>query len=300
MRIAIAQLEHSVAPGANLEAALAAIEHAGQQGAQLIAFPETWLPGYPAWLDVCRDAALWDNPRVKAVYRTHFEQSLTIPGPEVTALGEAAAKAGVAVVMGAVERGGVSGHGTLYNVLITIGSDGVLLNHHRKLMPTFTERLVWGLGDARGVRVVTAADARIGGLICWEHWMPLPRQALHEAEEQLHIAAWPHVKEMNLVASRHYAFEGRCFVLCTGAIMRASQLPADLERMPGLADDALVLRGGSCVIGPDGAFITEPLYDRAELLITDVDLGRAAEERMTLDVAGHYARPDLFRLQRLH
>ena len=297
MKVAIAQLEHDATPGANLRAAVTAIEDAGAAGAALVAFPETWLPGYPAWLDVCRDAAIWDNPNVKAAYREHFEQSIAVPGLELDAVCAAARAAGIVVVMGAVERGG-SGKGTLYNVLLTIGRDGALLNHHRKLMPTFTERLVWGLGDGRGLNVTDVDGINVGGLICWEHWMPLPRQALHELEEQVHIAAWPQVKEMNLVASRHYAFEGRCFVLCTGALMRASQLPRSLERIGSIRDDDYVLRGGSCVIGPDGSYVTEPLYDRAALIVTDIEIGRIAEERMTLDVAGHYARPDLLRLVR--
>lgn len=298
MRVAIAQLESDSAPGTNLSAALGAIAAAGAQGASLVAFPETWLPGYPAWLDVCRDAGLWDDPRVKAIFRRHSEQSITVPGSELNAICAAARAASCAVVMGAVERvADGPGHGTLYNVLLTIGRDGALLNHHRKLMPTHTERLVWGQGDGRGVRAVVIDDARVGGLICWEHWMPLARQALHEEAEQIHIAAWPHVKEMNLIASRHYAFEGRCFVLCTGALMKASALPPELEPMTGLPE--LILRGGSCVIGPDGALVLEPVFDRAGVFFADLDLGRRTEEMMTLDVTGHYARPDVFRLDRL-
>ncbi|HSL68900.1 MAG TPA: carbon-nitrogen hydrolase family protein, partial [Longimicrobiales bacterium] len=217
--VAVAQPIHAAEPGANLEQALRTIREAGAAGAQLVVFPEAWLPGYPAWLDVCRDAALWDHPPVKAVFREYFEQSITIPGPELERVCACAAEVGITVVLGAVERlTGRAGHGTLYNVLLTIGATGELLNHHRKLMPTYTERLVWGQGDARGVQVVPTPAGRVGGLICWEHWMPLARQALHEENEQIHIAAWPQVKEMNLIASRHYAFEGRCFVLCAGGL----------------------------------------------------------------------------------
>ena len=131
--------------------------------------------------------------------------------------------------------------------------------------------------------------------------MPLARQALHESAEQIHVAAWPQVKEMNLIASRHYAFEGRCFVLCAGGLMRASSLPPELTPDPALVagPDAWVLRGGSCVIGPDGRYITEPLYDRASIIVTELDPSRIAEEAMTLDVTGQYARPDCFRLLRM-
>lgn len=296
--LALAQLEALPEPRAHLSSALEAMARAARAGASLIAFPETWLPGYPAWLDVCRDAGLWDDARVKTIYRRHHESSITVPGPEVEALQRAAREHKLTVVMGAVERVAEGpGHGTLYNVLLTVGADGALLNHHRKLMPTYTERLLWGLGDARGLQAVDTSAGRVGGLICWEHWMPLARQALHESREQMHVAAWPHVKEMNLIASRHYAFEGRCFVLCTGALMRGVALPQELEAV--VPAEAWVLRGGSCIIAPDGSFVAEPVYDRPELLVAEVDLGRITEESMTLDVTGHYARPDLLRLTRL-
>ncbi|MEX2283920.1 MAG: carbon-nitrogen hydrolase family protein [Gemmatimonadota bacterium] len=300
--VAVVQRVHDPDPQANLQSALGAIAEAARAGAELIAFPETWLPGYPAWLDVCPSMSLWDHGPTKAVYRRFHEHSITVPGPETERIARAASDGDTTVVMGAVERvDGGAGHGTLYNVLLTFGADGTLVNHHRKLMPTFTERLVWGLGDARGVRTVTAGHTRIGGLICWEHWMPLARQALHEAAEQIHVAAWPQVKEMNLIASRHYAFEGRCFVLCAGGLMRADSLPPELTPDPSLVagPDSWVLRGGSCIIGPDGSFIVEPVYERADILFAELDLGRIAEEAMALDVTGHYSRPDCFRLLRM-
>jgi predicted amidohydrolase len=131
--------------------------------------------------------------------------------------------------------------------------------------------------------------------------MPLARQALHEAGERIHVAAWPQVKEMNLIASRHYAFEGRCFVLAAGGLMRARDLPPELpvDRTMIPSADSWALRGGSCIIGPDGGFVVEPVYDREALLIAEVDPGRCVEESMTLDVGGHYARPDVFRLTRV-
>jgi nitrilase len=302
IKVAVAQPLHSNEPDANLTRALSLMREAASQGARLVAFPETWVPGYPAWLDVCRDAGLWDYGPAKAVFRRHYEQSITVPGPELSSLCRTAAEMGIAVVLGVVERvsEGV-GHGTLYNALLTVGADGALLNHHRKLMPTHTERLVWGAGDARGVRAIETDIGRIGGLICWEHWMPLARQALHESAEQIHVAAWPQVKEMNLIASRHYAFEGRCFVLVAGGLMRASALPPELEPDPRAiaGPDAWVLRGGSCIVAPDGSLLVEPVYERECILYAELDPGRIAEESMTLDVTGHYSRPDCFRLQRV-
>ncbi|MGH7472306.1 MAG: carbon-nitrogen hydrolase family protein [Longimicrobiales bacterium] len=299
-RVAVAQLEHSASVDP-LSQALAAIAEAAARGANLIAFAETWLPGYPAWLDVCPAISLWDHAPTKAVFRRFFEQSITVPGTATEQLSRAAAQAGITVVLGAVERATGPTQATLYNTLLTFGPDGSLLNHHRKLMPTHTERLVWGLGDARGVRTVETAAGRVGGLICWEHWMPLARQALHEAGEDIHVAAWPQVKEMNLVASRHYAFEGRCFVLCAGALLRGRELPPELTPDPTLvpAPDSWVLRGGSCIIGPDGVLLAGPVYEQSTILYADIDRGRITEESLTLDVTGHYARPDCFRLVKI-
>ena len=273
-----------------------ALEAAGA-GAELIVFPETWIPGYPAWLDLCRDAALWDHAPVKAVFARIAHNSVTIPGPDLDHLSDSARQAKATIVVGVSERvGSGAGRGTLYNSLLTIGPDGRLLNHHRKLMPTYTERLIWGAGDVEGLRAVDTPSGRISALVCWEHWMPLARQALHESGEDVHVAVWPTVHDLHQVASRQYAFEGRCFVLASGALMRASALPPELEHHPDrvTAPDQWILKGGSAIIGPDGKYVTEPVYDRAVIVMAELDLTRASEESMTLDVTGHYHRPELF------
>lgn len=272
---------------------------AAEQGATLVVFPETWLPGYPIWLDVCRDVALWDHAPVKAVYRQLAEESVAVPSEAMRALADIARANRVALVIGVSERVDQgAGRGTLYNSILTFGPDGSLLNHHRKLMPTYTERMVWGAGDADGIRPVSVGDAHVGSLVCWEHWMPLARQALHDAGEDVHAALWPTVHEMHQVASRHYAFEGRCFVVAAGSLMRASDLPADLETHASKvqAGDQFVMRGGSAIIGPDGAYVIEPLYDKEAVLVATLDLARVREESMTLDVTGHYSRPELLAL----
>ncbi len=225
-----------------------------------------------------------------------------VPGPATRRLGEIASAHEITLVSGVTERIAAGpGRGTLYNALLTFGPDGRILNHHRKLMPTYTERMVWGAGDAHGVGAVDTPAGRVGGLICWEHWMPLARQALHESAEDVHVAAWPAVKEMNLVASRHYAFEGRCFVIASGALMRASALPPQLQAHPDVAAaaDAWILRGGSAIIAPDGGLLEGPVYGLACTLVAELDLGRIREESLTLDVTGHYSRPDCFRLERI-
>jgi predicted amidohydrolase len=172
------------------------------------------------------------------------------------------------------------------------------MNHHRKLMPTYTERMVWGGGDADGLSAVETPYLRVGGLICWEHWMPLARQALHESGEDVHVAVWPTVHERHQMASRHYAFEGRCFVLAVGALMRGADLPPELEPHPDRVSgpDSWVLRGGSAIIGPDGNYIVEPVFEREAVIVAEIDLRRTREESMTLDVAGHYHRPELLTL----
>lgn len=285
----------------SLEKALQLIHQAAQQGAQLVAFGETWMPGYPAWLDVCPGAALWGNSSTKDVFARLRANSACIPGREIDALRGAAKDQGIAVVIGANERIDTGpGNGTLYNALLTISEEGRLVNHHRKLVPTFTERLVWGQGDGRGLEAIPTATGRVGGLICWEHWMPLARMAMHNSGEQIHVAVWPTVNDLHQLASRHYAFEGRCFVLAAGLLMRTEDLPIELaaatpEQMSG---EKWIERGGSAVIGPDANYILEPIFDREELIVADLDLTQIDRETMTLDVSGHYARPDVFRFEK--
>jgi predicted amidohydrolase len=279
---------------ASLDKVAGLIEQAAKQGAQLVTFGETWLPGYPAWLDCCPDAALWDHEPTKEVFARLYENSVRVPDATTKTLARLAKAHGVVLVIGVNEV--EDGNGTIYNSILTFDADGRLANHHRKLMPTYTERLVWGQGDARGLRVVETAAGRVGGLICWEHWMPLARQAIHDQGEQIHIALWPSIKEMYQVASRHYAFEGRCFVLAAGLLMRAADIPGGLTLPPDLAADPeqFILKGGSSIIGPDGAYLAGPVFEEETILTAELDLRAIAREKMALDTSGHYARPDLF------
>ncbi len=298
LRVAIAQ----ASPGSmdlpgSLRKALEWMERAGAEGAQLLVFGETWLPGYPAWLDFCPDAALWDHDPTKDVFARLRENSVVVPGAETRALAQAARDLRLTLVIGVNERvESGAGAGTLFNSLLTFGADGTLLNHHRKLMPTYTERLVWGQGDGGGLRSSPTDFGAVGGLICWEHWMPLARQSMHLCGERIHVAVWPTVHEMHQVASRHYAFEGRCFVLAAGLIMRVKDLPPELPPRPPLQDhpEQMLLRGGSAVIGPDGGYVAGPFYDEERLIVQDIDLAAVDREVMTLDVTGHYSRPDVF------
>ena len=284
---------------ASVTRAIGLIEQAARQGAKLVAFGETWLPGYPAWLDHSPHAALWNHEPTREVFAQLRRNSVVVPGKETETLGEVARELGVVIVIGVnerVEQG--AGNGTLYNSLLTFGADGTLLNHHRKLVPTYTERLVWGQGDAAGLEAVATSAGRVGGLICWEHWMPMARQTLHTSGEHIHVAVFPTVHEMHQIASRHYAFEGRCFVLAAGLIMKAADLPAQLMTDELAATpEKLLLRGGSCIIAPDGSFVVEPVFDSEETVIAELDLRLIDKEKMTLDVSGHYFRPDVFNLE---
>jgi nitrilase len=298
-RVAIVQAELAPDLASGIEATDRLTGDAARDGAALVAFPETWLPGYPAWLDVCRDVALWNHAPVKQVFARMAENSVVVEGESGRALQRIAREHGVTLVVGVTERidAGV-GRGTLYNALLTFGPDGALLNHHRKLVPTYTERMVWGPGDAHGLHAVDTPAGRVGGLVCWEHWMPLARQAMHESGEDVHVAVWPTVHEMHQIASRQYAFEGRCYVLAIGSLMRAKDLPRELEPHPErvTSPEQYILRGGSAIIGPDGAYLAGPVYDAPCTLYAELELGRVREESMSLDVAGHYHRPDCLEL----
>jgi len=290
IRVAIAQAEVAPDLAAGLDRTRALVKKAAAGGAQLVAFPETWLPGYPAWLDSCRDAALWNHPPVKAEYARMAANSVVVGGESGRALAAAARDAGVTLVVGVVERiESGPGRGTLYNTLLIFAPD--LVRHHRKLVPTYSERMVWGQGDAADLGAAATPAGRVGGLICWEHWMPLARQAMHDSGEDIHVALWPTGHDLHQLASRHYAFEGRCFVLACGAISRVRDLPSEFA----LPDpDRLLQRGGSAIIAPDASYVAGPVFDEEVILDAEIDLEQIDRERMTLDVSGHYARPDVF------
>lgn len=275
-------------------------DQAAAQKIKLLVFGEAWLSGYPVWLDHCPDIAQWDNPATKEAYLKLRQSSIEVPGRETAQIAILARKYGMSIVIGVneiIRKGKASG--TVYNTLLTFDEKGELVNHHRKLVPTYTERMIYGPGDGHGLRVAETSVGRVGGLVCWEHWMPLTRQALHDEAEDIHIAAWPTVHERHLIASRQYAFEGRCFVLAAGQIMKASEFPEELTLPLYLANDPekLVLNGGSCIIDPRGEFVASPLYDEEGLITAEIDLSVRIKEQMTLDVSGHYQRPDVFNFQ---
>lgn len=275
------------------------VREAGREGAQLVVFPETWLTGYPAWIF---GLAGWDDAEARQWCGKLVAQSATVEGPELDPVREAAARHGANVVLGKNERAR-TGAGTVYNTLLTIGPDGRTVGVHRKLIPTHTERIVWAPSpDAAGLRVHDTSVGRLGGLVCWEHWQPLIRQAMHGQHEQIHVASWPDMTEMHAMTSRTYAFEGRCFVLAAAQYLTSEDVPADL-REPyrlGVGPDTPMegpwFPGGSAVAGPDGEWVVPPLEGVSGTVEAELDLDRTLEYKHDLDVAGHYARPDVFSL----
>jgi len=277
-----------------------AIGEAASLGARLVVFPETWLPGYPVWADA---GIGWDDAAQKQVFARLHRNSVEVPGPAVDALARAARQHRIFVVMGMNERDTRFSGGTLYNSLLFLSDAGEVLGVHRKLVPTHSERVIWGRGDGSTLHVVDTSLGRLGGLICWEHWMPLARFAMHAKGEQVHAAVWPDLPEMHHVASRSYAFEGRCYVVCAGLFLPLEAIGDEVEVRDAIVDVAktnddpsLVLVGGSGIVGPDGDWIAEPVSGREAIVAAELDLDRIAEEQQALDAAGHYHRPDVFRV----
>jgi predicted amidohydrolase len=276
---------------ATVEKGCALIAEVASAGARLAVFPETWIPGYPAW---AMADSRWNHAPSKQVHGLLYRNAVEVPGPAVERLCEAARRNGIAVVMGINER---TPTGTLYNSMLFIDRDGTLLGTHRKLVPTYHERMVWGRGDGSTLSVFDSSVGRLGGLVCWEHWMPLARYALYAQGEQVHAAVWPSAPETFLLACRTMAFEGRLFVVAAAGYLTRSMLPPDFplaKEMEALPEE--LCHGGSAVIGPDARFIAGPVYGCETIVYADIDLDRIPEEKQLLDVAGHYSRPDVFSL----
>jgi nitrilase len=271
-------------------------EEAAANNARLILFPEAFIPAYPRGLSF--GAVVGSRtPAGRQLWARYWANSVLVPGPTTDALGEMARRARAFLAVGVIEQEGELGRGTLYCTLLYFGADGTLLGKHRKLMPTAAERVIWGQGDGSTLTVLDTKIGRIGGLICWENYMPLARMALYAKGVQIYLAPTADARETWQGTLRHIACEGRCFVLGCNQFVAKSHLPASLEGMEELADAPEILsRGGSAIISPLGDVIAGPLYDREGILYADLDLTQVIEGKFDFDVAGHYARPDVFQL----
>jgi nitrilase len=270
-----------------------AAEAAGA-GAQLLVFPEAFVPAYPSstW---ARALAGWTEPGAKETFARLARESVAVPGPAAERIGAAARRHGVWIVTGVTEVD-PDRPSTLYNTLLYHAPDGSLAAKHRKLVPTNHERLVWGQGDGGGLRAIPTELGRIGGLICWENYMPLARFALYESGVEIYIASTADDGDEWQATLVHIARESRAFVVAPSHFQRAAAYPDDFPLRELIADAGTIGRGGSAVLGPDGAYLAGPLYDEEGILHAELDPARLWEERQRFDPAGHYHRPDVFRL----
>jgi nitrilase len=296
VRVACVQAEPVVLDRERTLDRLAALTaEAKQGGAGLVVFPETFIPAYPssAW---ARFLAGWADPRAKGAFAMLARESVEVPGPAADRLGEIAREHEVWLVTGVNERDPAN-PGTLYNALLYHGPDGKLAVHHRKLVPTNHERLIWGQGDGGGLRALQTQIGRIGGLICWENYMPLARFSLYESGVEIYIASTADDGDAWQSTLVHIARESRAFVVAPAHFQRAGSYPDDFPLRDELAGLDVIGRGGSAILAPDGSYLAGPLYDEEGILYADLDPQRLDEERQRFDPAGHYHRPDVLELK---
>lgn len=270
------------------------IAQAASGGAQVVVLPEAFIPTYPDWVWRIPTS---DGELQGAYFSRLLEDSVDVPGPVTEALGKAARRARANVVIGVNER--VTRRGTIYNTALTFGSDGTLLGARRKLMPTSAERMVWGMGDGSGMQVHDLGFGRLGTLICWENYMPLARFAMYAQGMDLYAApSWVWGRDEGWVATmRHVAQEGRVVVIDAIIANHTDDLPSQLPQKERLyPQPGWICMGGSMIVGPDGSLLAGPAYEEKTILYAEIDTAALAATRRTFDVAGHYSRPDVFRL----
>ncbi len=272
------------------------IAEAAEEGAQLVLFPEAFIPAYPRGLSFGTVVG-GRSPGGRQTWQRYWANAVDVPGPAVKALGIAARQAEVYLAIGVVERDTQFSGGTLYCTTLYFGPDGRLLGKHRKLKPTAAERLIWGEGDGSTLTVLDTDLAKIGGLICWENYMPLARMAMYNQGVEIYLAPTADARNSWQATLRHIALEGRCFVLGCNQYVTKSMYPADLTGLEDLSGQPEVMcRGGSAIISPLGEVLAGPLYDQEGILYADLDLAEITRSKFDFDVVGHYARPDIFQL----
>ncbi len=272
------------------------IGEASAQDARLIVFPEAFIPAYPWGIRFgTRVGGRTDQGR--KAWARYWANAVDVPGPVIETIGAAARAAGAYVAIGVIERDQTFSRGTLFCTLAYLGPDGQLLAKHRKLMPTAAERYIWGAGDGSTLPVLPTPHGRLGGLICWENYMPLARMSMYAKGVELYVAPTADSRDSWQATIRHIACEGRCFVLSACQFVTKEMYPADFEARDELdgAPDVLS-RGGSAIIAPLGDYVAGPLFNEEGILVANLDLALVAQGKFDFDVAGHYARPDVFRL----
>ncbi len=280
----------------SLEKAVHLTAQAAAQGAQLILFPEAYIPCYPRGLSFGTVVGS-RSAQGRLTWQRYWSNAIRVPGEETALLGEAARQANAFLAVGVIERDSQFSGGTLYCTLLYFAPDGSLLGKHRKLKPTAAERLIWGEGDGSTLTVIDTPWGKAGGLICWENYMPLARMAMYAKGIQLYLAPTADGRDSWQATLRHIACEGRCFVLGCNQFVTRSMYPADLEGLEDLEGQPEIMsRGGSAIVSPQGDVLAGPLFDQEGILCADLDMGEVARSRFDFDVVGHYARPDVFQL----
>ncbi len=298
VRAAVVQAAPTPFDGAAaVERVVALTAEAADRGAELVVFPEAYVGGYP-WGLAFGTSVGGRSPEGRRTWERYWRAAVEVPGPATERLGDAAREAGVWLAVGVVERDRTFSRGTLYCTLLYFGPDGRLLAKHRKLKPTAAERFIWGEGDGSTLPVVDAPFGRIGGLICWENYMPLARMAMYGKGVEIWLAPTADARPRWQATLQHIALEGRCFVLGCNQYATRAQVPRDLEVAAELdAWPDVLSRGGSAIYGPLGESLAGPLWDEEGILVADLELADVPRARFDFDVVGHYARPDVFRLE---
>jgi nitrilase len=282
---------------ATVERAVALIDEAAAEGARLITFPETYVPGYPAWVWRLRPGT--DYEQSGEIHARLMDNAVDLSGDALDPILAVAKRRHVNVVVGLSEREGSFGRGTLYNTVVIVNADGEIANRHRKLVPTNPERMVWGMGDASGLRVVDSDAGRLGTLICWENYMPLARYTLYAGGVQVYVAPTWDMGSGWMSTIVHIALEGRCWVIGNGTSLQGRDIPTDFPGRDALFPDPdeWINEGDSLVVAPNGNIVAGPLNKQHGILYAECDPDRSTHAHRTLDVSGHYSRPDVFKLE---
>jgi nitrilase len=274
-----------------VDKAVRLIGEAAARGAKVILFPEAFIVGYPKGLNYGLVVGARD-PAGREEFRLYLDAAIEVPGPQSQRLGEAAVAHACYVVIGVIERE----LGTCYCTVLFFAPDGRLLGKHRKLMPTALERMIWGFGDGSTLTAIDSPYGRIGSVICWENYMPMLRMAMYAKNVALYCAPTADDRDTWLPSMRHVALEGRCFVLTACQFIRKRDFPATVRVSLGDSPDAVLMRGGSAIVSPLGKVLAGPHFDGETILTATLDLNDIARGKFDFDVAGHYSRPDVFKL----
>lgn len=274
------------------------IKDAADEGCELIVFGEGLLPGYPFWIALTNGAE-WDSKVQKELHAHYLRNSITIEKGELDSICKLAKEHKIAVYLGIIERPLDRGGHSIYASLLYINQQGEMKSVHRKLQPTYDERLTWSPGDGNGLRVHELKNFTVGGLNCWENWMPLPRAALYGQGENLHIAVWPGSDYNTKDITRFIARESRSYVISVSSLMKKNDFPQDTPHLNLILEKSpeILGNGGSCIAAPNGEWVVEPVINKEGLIIETLDFNRVLEERQNFDPVGHYSRPDITHLQ---